>query len=166
MSAYDYLIYLLSRKEYSLNQLRQKLKSKNYPDNEAEQALQIVVEKKYQSDARYAESFVHDQALAGFGPLTIANKLRINGIRDHLIEQTLDEAQFDWFKQAFNYFIRKDYDQLELQDAKVKAKMQRHMFSKGYNFEHISFCLTTLQELKEMEVDPQTFILNDFSYEN
>ncbi|RIY37426.1 regulatory protein RecX [Psittacicella gerlachiana] len=163
---YEYLIYLLSRKEYSLAQLRQKLKDKGYPEEESQAALEVVVQKKYQSDARFAESFLHDQGLAGFGPQTISQKLRLKGVSEAIIQQTLEESEFNWEQQAFIYFVRKGFAQLDLQDFKVRAKMQRNMLSKGYDFSHINYCLNTCKELAELELDPETFILNNFSYEN
>lgn len=161
---YEYLIYLLSRQEYSLAQLKQKLKQKGFDPDESEQALQIVVAKKYQSDSRFAESYLHDQSLAGFGPQAISQKLRAKGVSEATVQQALEQAEFDWEQQAFIYFVRKGFAQLDLSDAKTKAKMQRNMLSKGYNFSQINFCLTTLRELEDLGIDPETYILNNFSY--
>lgn len=164
---YDYLIYLLSRKEYSAAELLQKLKLKGYDLEESLQALHQCQEKKYQSDVRFAESYIHDQALAGFGLNTIKMKLKQKGVKEEDIETALEQAPFpiDWFAQAFTYYIRKGFHLENSKEPKIKAKILRNMLSKGYNFEQINQVQATLVELAELEYDLDTFILDGCKFQ-
>jgi regulatory protein len=54
-SAKAYAVWLLSRQDYSAASLRRKLASRVYDETEIEDAMQFVVDNKYQNDERYAE---------------------------------------------------------------------------------------------------------------
>ncbi|MFC6276796.1 regulatory protein RecX [Psittacicella hinzii] len=164
LTAYDYLIYLLSKRECSAHQLLQKLREKGYEAQESEQALEICQSKNYQSDKRFAEVFVHDQALSRFGPQNIRQKLRQKGVSNEDIEQALEQAQVNWQHQAFALFIAKDFHNLDLKDPKVKAKVTRGMLSKGYEFAHLQYISQTLKTLQELNISPLEFIVeHDFT---
>lgn len=132
-SAIQYLVYLLARRDYSEQELRQKLKRKEFSEEEAEQALAKAQEHNWQSDIRFCTSYVRSRALQGYGPRRIQQELRYKGIASWLIEQTLAEAEVDWFEIAEYQFNKKRPDEWDL---KAKQKVWRFMLGRGFDSDH------------------------------
>ena len=53
-SAKSYAIFFLAKREYSQKELYTKMKQKEYPEDEIQEALEWIIENNYQSDERYA----------------------------------------------------------------------------------------------------------------
>lgn len=134
-SAINYLLYLLSKREYSEAQLRQKLKLKEYELEEIEQAIARAKESNWQSDERFCASYVRYRALQGYGPRRLRQELRQKGVKDWLITQQLDECEIDWFELAERVFEKKRPTSWDL---KAKQKMWRYMVSHGFSNDHFS----------------------------
>ncbi|MDH2924471.1 recombination regulator RecX [Nicoletella semolina] len=134
-SAIQYLVYLLARRDYSEFELRQKLKAKEYSQEEVENAIEKAQEHKWQSDERFCLHFIHYRGQQGYGPLRLKQELRQKGVADWLINQQLDESEIDWFEQAERLFNRKRPANW---DIKAKQKMWRYMLNHGFHRDHFS----------------------------
>lgn len=134
-TALQYLVYLLSKRDYSEAELRQKLKIKAFESDEIEAAMTQVQAHNWQSDERFCSHFVHARAQQGYGPKRLKLDLRQKGIKDWLISQTLENCEVDWFEQAERLFEKKRPNSWDL---KAKQKMWRYMLSRGYHSDHFS----------------------------
>lgn len=134
-SAINYLLYLLSKREYSEAQLRQKLKLKEYGEEEIEQAISRAKENNWQSDERFCASYIRYRALQGYAPRRLRQELRQKGVKDGLITLQLDECEIDWFELAERVFEKKRPTKWDL---KAKQKMWRYMISHGFSNDHFS----------------------------
>ncbi|QIW16905.1 recombination regulator RecX [Pasteurellaceae bacterium RH1A] len=132
-SATQYLVYLLARRDYSEQELRQRLKRKEYSEQEAEEALAKAQEHNWQSDVRFCATYVRSRSQQGYGPRRIQQELYHKGIAQWLIEQTLEEAEIDWYELAEYQFNKK---RPEVWDIKAKQKMWRFMLSRGFENDH------------------------------
>lgn len=137
-TALQYAVYLLSRRDHSERELRQKLKQKEYELDEIEQAVAKVQENSWQDDTRFCSLFIRQRARQGYGPLRIKQELRLKGIADWLVVQQLDEAELDWFEIAEMVFDKKKPREW---DIKAKQKIWRYMLSHGFEFDHFSHLL-------------------------
>jgi regulatory protein len=131
VAAMDYL----ARREHTRVELRRKLQKKGYEQEEIEQALDRLQKEGLQSDLRFAESFTEQRARNGHGPLKIRQELRIHGVGDVMIDDTLNSISVDWDQQALAVWHKK-FGRLPL-DIKEKAKQQRFMLQRGFEYFNI-----------------------------
>ncbi len=134
-TAVNYLLYLLSKRDYSEQELRRKLQQKEYNTEEIEQAIEKAQSNNWQSDERFCSAFIRYRALQGIGPRRLQQELKLKGIKDWLISQELENAEVDWFELAEQVFEKKRPTQW---DMKTKQKMWRFMLSRGFSNDHFS----------------------------
>ena len=126
---------LLSRREHSLDELRQKLQRRF--DNAAmlENQLQRLADENLQSDARFAESFARQRAGRGYGPSRVRQEMRQKGISDNAIAQAFETAELDWWALAESTF-RKKFGEPARVEMKEKARRMRFMQYRGFSADH------------------------------
>lgn len=137
-TAIQYVVYLLSRRDYSERELRQKLKQKEYSNEESEQAIETAQQHNWQSDERFCRQFIRYRSQQGYGPNRLKQELRFKGIADWLISQELENSDIDWFELAERTFEKKCPSHW---DIKAKQKMWRYMVSHGFYTDHFSHLL-------------------------
>lgn len=126
----------LARREYSRQELQQKL-SQRFPENsEIDQVLDELIGDGLQADSRFTESFFRLRVNAGYGPQYIRAELRQRGVAEVLITDVFFEQDVDWQDVARQLFEKK-YGGEDVSDAKLRAKCMRYMQYKGFAFEHI-----------------------------
>jgi len=81
---------LLARREHSEQELRQKLKSREYAYDAIEEAVQSLLRDGLLSDERFTESYVNHRYNAGMGPVKIRYELRQKGVSDALAEEYIE----------------------------------------------------------------------------
>lgn len=127
---------ILSRREHSTFELRQKLQRKSHDETEIDTALQQLAEDNLLSDERFVESFVHSRRERGSGPRKIAVELAQKGVSDTLISRYLDERSPLWIDRASDVRARKFGDALPA-DYKEKARQMRFLQQRGFTTEQI-----------------------------
>lgn len=137
-------INLLSRREYSLHELFQKLEPRSKNEAQVHNLLDKLVEAGYQSDQRFAESFLRSRINRGLGPMRIQRELKDKGINPYLIEQVFAE-DIDWFQHAYDSGIKKS-NNLDLSDYKQKQKLYRYLAYRGFGMDHIQYAIEQFQE--------------------
>ena len=60
--AFNYIVNLLSRREYSEFELRNKMQEKNFSEEEIDEALSRCQAKNWQSDRRFSENYLNSRA--------------------------------------------------------------------------------------------------------
>lgn len=88
--AKTYALWLLSRREYSAANLKKKLLQRGYEAPQVEEAMQFVIENRYQSDERFA-GMTARQAERRAGNRRIAMKLKQKGVADDVAKAQLEE---------------------------------------------------------------------------
>lgn len=136
-SALNYLLYLVSKREYSEAELRRKLKQKEYDADEIDSAIARAQAQNWQSDERFCASFLRYRALQGYGPRRLRQELLQKGVKDWVIAQEMENCEIDWFELAEKVFEKKRPRQWDL---KAKQKMWRYMVGHGFandQFSHL-----------------------------
>ncbi len=124
---------ILSMREQSRSELFRKLVRK-YP--EARDKIEAVVEQlagnDFQSDERFAESFVRSRINRGYGPIRISAELRQKGVDREAVSEILPDISDDsWFEMAVEAQTRK-FSGKTANDQKEKAKQMRYLIYRGY----------------------------------
>ena len=127
---------LLSRREHSTRELRDKLLARGYEDGEIAPALEHLSQEGLLSDERFVESFVHSRMQRGSGPVKIRAELRQRGVVDSLVEAYLDERDKIWIENG--EAVRHKKFGCELPgDFKERARQARFLQYRGFTSEQI-----------------------------
>lgn len=139
-------IALLARREYSRAELATRLQAKQVPADEIDVCLDELAEKGWQSDARFAASFIRTRVLRGQGRRRIENDLRQRGVDGDVIraalEDVVEQEAIDWFELARDVLVRR-FDSPS-QTPKERAKRERFLLGRGFDFEQIRYALSCL----------------------
>mgnify|MGYP003633477383 FL=1 len=142
----DIAIGLLARREYSRAELAQRLKKKAFEDTAINECLDALAEQDLQSDARFAASFIRSRILRGQGVIRIKGELRQRGVDQETLNTAFDEVeereQVDWFELAREALARR-FDSPG-DTPKERARRERFLASRGFDFEQIRYALSCL----------------------
>jgi len=126
---------LLARREHTLHELLTKLRRRFDDAAQLELELRKLAVENLQSDARFAESYVHQRADRGYGPVRIRQELRGRGVSDEIIAQALQSGTPDWRSLACRV-MKKKFGSLPPVDTREQARRARFMHYRGFETEH------------------------------
>ena len=131
---------LLSRREHSESELRQKLNRREFPADEIDIAIERLLEKNYLSDTRFAQSTCRYRASRGYGWRYIANELKQKGVCSTIVQQIHKNCEIDWYLQAELAYNKRfgesrvEYSQIT---QKEQAKKIRFLQYRGFSTDEI-----------------------------
>ena len=96
MSAKSVAVRLLSRREHSAYEIRDKLAKREFDDEEITQAIAELIKGGWLSDERYAEAYIRMRQLKGFGPIRIAMELNERGVKETIVDAYLHPQEAIW----------------------------------------------------------------------
>ncbi|MCO4799171.1 MAG: regulatory protein RecX [Colwelliaceae bacterium] len=140
-------IDLLSRREHSEQELRNKLRLREFEDNEISIVLVYLKENDYLSESRFADSIYRTRVNKGYGKRFIENELTQKGVSSLDIEMAAQELEIDWYHQA-EIVYRKRFNGIEIIDKKDKAKRIRFLQYRGFSTDEI-FTVLNIEENNE-----------------
>ncbi len=124
-------VRLLSGREHSQFELRQKLTKKAYAPELIEAVLEDLHSRDYQSDNRFTAAFVRSRVTRSQGPLKILAQLSQRGIRLSDLNEYLP-ADHDWEELAKESLSRGA--PIRAVDAhKFREKAYRRLASRGFS---------------------------------
>ena len=129
-------IGLLSRREHTLKELRQKLTQRDHELSGINEVLAFLVAENYQSEIRAAESIFRNRVSRGYGWLYIKNELKQKGVPSEIYTAVYQEQDVDWFQQITETYSKKFAD-TEVSDQKDKAKRMRFLQYRGFSIDEI-----------------------------
>lgn len=149
-SALDVALTMLGRRDFSVSEIVEKLKNRNYSQDEITRTVEKLLSYNYLNDERYANQFVSARCrLRGWGPKRVALDLKKRGVSEDLIAQAIrlwqnegdDGKGVDWAEQAAGLLERKFgyWQQLE---PKEKNRRLNFLLRRGYG---MGVCLRALE---------------------
>ncbi|RVU33284.1 regulatory protein RecX [Rheinheimera riviphila] len=133
-------IDLLSRRDHSRQELKQKLLLKGGDADVIAEVIDWCTSENYQSDSRYCAMLVRAKVNKGYGPAVVSQAARENGIDRELLTQTLEELEIDWFELALSQYQKKFADK-PITDFQDKQKRMGFMQRRGFNSAQIQYAL-------------------------
>jgi len=103
---YNKALDIISRREHSEKEIREKLYKKFNDHKVSELAITSLIEKGLVNDHRFAEMYIVARKRKGFGPKKIAYELLAKGVSDDISSQALNE-EGGWRIAALNAFNKK-----------------------------------------------------------
>ncbi|MDA3978711.1 MULTISPECIES: recombination regulator RecX [Gallibacterium] len=136
--ALAYVLKLLAIRDYSEYELRCKLQAKAFSEQEIEDVIEKCQANNWQNDFRFCEHFLLSRVQRGYGLQRIKQEMQQKGIQNEVFQHVLAQSEIDWFALAEQVLSKKFPDYAEIQDLKIKQKMWRYLYSRGFNQEEIS----------------------------
>lgn len=150
---FSYAIYLLGRQNYFEKVLVEKLKRKEYSEEDIEYTLKKLRYYNYLDDSRLTEAFVRDKKrFSKKGPRYIAEALRNKGVSQEQITKALEENYST--EEAYENCIGIAEKKLEYYKKKtddlyqLKSKLYAFLAQRGFSSEVIK---RTIEELTKDE---------------
>jgi regulatory protein len=136
LSAKSVAVRLLSRREHSAFEIRDKLQKRDFDEVEIEQAIDELQQGDWLSDERFAEAYIRMRQLKGFGPIRIAIELNERGVKESIVEQYLHAGDQHWV-QTLELQYQKKYRDKAIADYNDKAKRIRFLQYRGFPLDAI-----------------------------
>ncbi len=127
---------MLARREHSAFEIRRKLKQKDFPHAEIEQAIEDLQQDGLLSDTRYAESYINVRKGKGYGPHRIALELKERGVAESDYAPFLNAVENDW-SSVLSAEYKKKYGNTACEDYREKAKRIRYLQYRGFALDKI-----------------------------
>lgn len=139
--AYNYAIFLLSKRDYSIHKMKQKLRSREYEQEEIDETIDKLVEQNYLREEEYKRMRIKTLLIKGYSNSYIirkldqekleANESEINNIRE---DQHLNK------EECINYLVEKKLRGKVIPSdfepkMKLRNKIMNFLASKGYNYQ-------------------------------
>lgn len=136
---------LLARREYSAEELRQKLLQKSSDQQLIKQVIQSLIDDGLQSDERFAEAFTRMRLNQGKGSLKVRLELKQKGIASRLIDTYVSSDNDQW-QQALETLIQRRFSGHLSTDLREKARQLRFLQSRGFSLEQIRRVIAHTEE--------------------
>ena len=138
---HEIAVRYLTRREYGIEELRQKLLQRGADQAIAEKVVSDLADENLVSDQRFTEMYVRTRMRRLFGPLKIRGELRSRGISDFLITQELSFEQETWFESASQWAEKRCHGEL---DYAGRVKIYRTLMNRGFTHEQANVALDSL----------------------
>ena len=135
-SAKSVAVRLLSRREHSAFEIRDKLAKREFDSSEIEQAIVELIQGDWLSDERFAEAYIRMRQLKGFGPIRISIELNERGVKESIVETYLHAGETSWSQTLVEQY-KKKYKNKAIEDYSDKAKRIRFLQYRGFSLDNI-----------------------------
>lgn len=146
---------LLSRKAYSTQQLRRKLREKDFGAQEIEKLIEELIQLGYLNDADWIRAYIRRQIRQKYGQQVIRQKLVQEGFSAADFERQLEEELAGpEAEQSIRRLLETRYRSRKLSDPKERQKLIAALLRRGHDYAAIRAAL---------EVDLDQEDASDFS---
>ena len=136
MSAKSVAVRLLSRREHSAFEIRNKLLKRDFDEEEITQTISELQEGGWLSDERFAEAYIRMRQLKGFGPIRISIELNERGVKESIVDDYLQAEDEGWQQTLERQYLKK-YKNKSIADYNDKAKRIRFLQYRGFALDAI-----------------------------
>ena len=128
---------LLSRREHSVSELRNKLIRFNPDSNDLKDVIERLITSNFLDDNRFASAFIRSKAESGYGPNYISQYLTKKGITPDKYD--MYSLEIDWEDKCLTQFNKKRRNK-EI-NFKEKEKILRFLAYRRFSYEIIKNAL-------------------------
>lgn len=139
---------LCSRQEQCTSHIREKLRSWDVSDDDADRIIEVLTNEKFLDDGRYAGFYVKDKfRFNGWGRIRISHMLRQKGVDESHIKTSLQQiTQEEWYETCLD-LVRKKAAKLKDEDQfKRKGKLLRYAAGRGFEPELVYRALEQVEK--------------------
>jgi regulatory protein len=140
------ILNLLTYRDHSAQELRQKLRTKSFGQEDIEPVITRLTEAGLINDKRFAENYLHSRQNKGYGPLRIIQELEVRGITDEIIAELIEITDNAWLIAAEQVW-KKHFKNKQPVNFKERIKQMRFLQYRGFTLEQINGVLRTATEI-------------------
>ncbi len=137
-----------SRREYCIDDIRQKLQIWGVRNSDAEKIIEILIKENFINELRYATAYSRDKFKYNkWGKIKISVHLKVKKIPSELIQQSLDSIDNDLYIKTLNDLIENHKRTVKAKNQfDLKAKLLRYGLSKGFESSLLYDILNEMEE--------------------
>lgn len=128
---------LLARRDYSQQEIKQKLAMQGHADNDIDTIINELLQAGFINHARFIENYIHWRSAKGYGPKRISVELQARGMPDEMIAEHLNITDNAWFSKAYQIWF-KHFKGKQAKNFKDRVKQLRFLQYRGFTQEHIA----------------------------
>lgn len=128
---------LLTRREHSQKELRDKLVQKGFDPSQVHTVINGLAQQNWQSDQRFAESYVRHRIKKGFGPNKINYEIQQRGVHGVDLDDILLDLADNWL-ELLKQVYRKKYTENKPLTHTERFKRSRFLLQRGFSSEMIN----------------------------
>ncbi|AAV82572.1 UNVERIFIED_ORG: regulatory protein [Idiomarina abyssalis] len=137
----DSAFRLLAMREQSRTELKRKLIQKQWPAEMVNRVVDELKQEGWQSDERFAGSFIREKVGQKQGRLKImAQATQQKGVATEIVEDVLESMEVDWFELCAELKQKKFGDD-DPADEKEWSRQVRFLQQRGFTPEQIFACV-------------------------
>jgi regulatory protein len=140
-----YGLALLARRDYSRQELIERLCRRGYSAAEAADAAAELAASRALSDERYAAERVRGRVAQGMGPVRIVVELRAKGVSAEIIAAALAPEEGAWAARAAAARTKR-FGMAIPEDRRERARQARFLQARGFRHEDIIFAVDAQQD--------------------
>lgn len=122
---------LLSRRDYSRQELWRKLSPKAASADDLESVLNNLAERNWQSDERFAAMYLRARSNRGVGPLRLKQELKQKGVSGDLTSEAMEQSDANWTQNAIEV-AQKKARSVGFDHPQLKPKLWRFLAYRGF----------------------------------
>lgn len=126
----------LSRRDYSQQELKQKLLACGHAGDLIQSILSELEQTGLLNDLRMAENYIHSRRHKGYGPQRITKELRIRGVPTEIIAEVVEITDNSWLAEAHKLWQKRFKGKIP-SDFKSRAQQMRFLQYRGFTLEQI-----------------------------
>lgn len=130
-------LFLLTRRDHTSLELRQKLSRKDYPETGIAAVIASLEETGLINAERFAESYSHYRRGKGYGPRRIVMELQAKGIAEAVIAEQVKITDNAWFTEIRTIW-RKHFKGRLPADQRERARQLRFLYNRGFTQDQIT----------------------------
>ncbi len=139
-SIYNKSLDLLSRREHSRKEIKEKLLLRYENTEQINVVLEKLVSNNLINDSRFAEAYVLNRKRKGFGPKKIIFELISKGVKESIANEVV-EIEGGWIEAAKSAFKKKYKDDQNI-ETKEQLKQKTFLQNRGFGFKEIESVFT------------------------
>ena len=137
---YNKSLDLLSRREHSRKEIKEKLLLRYENTEQINVVLEKLVSNNLINDSRFAEAYVLNRKRKGFGPKKIIFELISKGVKESIANEVI-EIEGGWIEAARSAFKKKYKDDQNI-ETKEQLKQKTFLQNRGFGFKEIESVFT------------------------
>ena len=137
---YNKSLDLLSRREHSRKEVKEKLLLRYENTEQINIVLDKLVSNNLINDSRFAEAYVLNRKRKGFGPKKIIFELISKGVKESIANEVV-EIEGGWIEAARSAFKKKYKDDQNI-ETKEQLKQKTFLQNRGFSFKEIESVFT------------------------
>ncbi|MDE7412782.1 MAG: RecX family transcriptional regulator [Muribaculaceae bacterium] len=136
---------LCARAEHSSHEIREKLRRLGLFTHDIDSIIEYLEQNRYIDNSRFAKAFARDKVrFSGWGKNKIRAALAMKRISSSEIREAIEAIEEEDYNNAINRAAAAKAQGLDLNDYAQKAKLFRHLASRGFESSVISKAINRL----------------------